>query len=201
VWIAIIIIIVVALVAGVCLKVRSDRREAEARRAREMAVISSQLGVVQSRVEKALGALDQPVPDVDRAAEALNGAAEGITAVAQNASAADAGVADKLVGLQGNLRTAAQGLQEDKTQYEQKVAAARDELKSSATQRVRPILESMKLVTSSIGGQPGQALVPSAPGTSASETGTASAPSTATPAPAAAPTPGPSSATPAAGTQ
>ncbi len=194
VWVAIILVVVAVLVAGVWLKHRSNQRAAEASRQQQLALISDQLSRVQTRVKNALRELEQPEPDVDRAIESLNDAAEGVTQVAQYAAGEGQGVADQLVRLQGDIRTASQGLEQDRAQYEEKVKAAREELKLAATRRVRPIVDDLRIIGPSLGASPEQPLPPrvTTPTPPASEaapepTGAPSAPSETTqPAPGAA---------------
>jgi len=192
IWVAIILVVVALLVAGVWLKYRQESREAEARRQKELASLSSQLGVVQNRVEKALRDLDQSEPNVEGAIDSLNKAAEGIvTAATPSPSGVPSDVADKLVRLQGDIRTASQDLEQDQAQYEVKVKAAREDLRQAATRRVRPIVDGLRLVGTSLGASPSQPVPPSvlAPTPPASEsaptpTGAApAAPATTTPAP------------------
>jgi hypothetical protein len=152
VWAAVILIIVVALVAGVWLKVKQDRKQAAEARANRLSVVRSQLGVVQTRVDKALREFEQPQPNVDQAIDALNTAAEGITALTQQTMGVEQDVAAKLTELQGELRQAAQGLEQDRAQYEKAVKQARDDLKLAATRRVNPALQKLRLLTPSIGG-------------------------------------------------
>jgi len=192
VWVAIILIVVAALVAGVWWKHWQDSRAAEARKQKELAALSSQLGVVQNRIGKALRDLDQSEPDVEGAIDSLNKAAEGIVmAATPSGSGVASDVADKLVRLQGDIRTASQGLEQDKSEYEKKIKAAREDLRSAATRRVRPIVDGLRLVGTSLGSSPSQpvpatVLAPTPPGleSAPAPTGAApAAPATTTPAP------------------
>lgn len=154
-FVAVIVVFIVALlVAGVWWRRERAIEDARARRERDRSIAASQLGTVQDRMGKVLRDLDQADPNVERAIETLNDACANVGVLAQSIAhiegGADMGLT--LADIQSAMRQAAQELEDDQRQYEEAVAAAREDLKLATTGRVRPIAKKIAGLVSSYAG-------------------------------------------------
>ena len=138
--VAILVVFVVIVLAVLAYLHREKAKDNAAKlRAQQLQVMGTQLGRVKDNVVRAAKQIEGDPPNVESAIEALNTARDQLGEIALSPSATEAGMSGQLVDLQTQVRATSDTLKGRNDQYLEAVAAAQNELKTSALADVKPL--------------------------------------------------------------
>jgi hypothetical protein len=147
-----VVFVVIVLAVAAYLHREKTQREAARIKAQQLQVMSTQLGRVKDNVVRAAKQVEGDPPNVESAIEALNTAADQLGEIALSPSATEAGMSVQLVDLQTQVRATSDTVQGRNDQYLEAVAAAQNELKTSALADVKPLAGKLDtLMTGALG--------------------------------------------------